>query len=480
MWTLLLLSCRPAATPDSPKDSPVVESKPDSPGDSPTESKSDSDKPTTGKTVVWFTIDTMNEDGLGLNQEVWDTSPNHDLVYTESVVLTNTVVTRGVTVVSIPSMATGTYPRTHGVHDTSVPETMPTMVHEAFQAAGYTTHSYSSNFCEVVQSRGMDKSLCTSPEVLTEHAGDEERDQALVDKFLLDLADLEDDESAFFWLHLRDPHSDHTPRNPWATDFYGSVPDDQSPIQTSELTDIMLGDAEKPEDFDAWLAAVYASQVRSADEMLGTVRTALVEANRWDEAVVVTGTDHGEELGEQHDFYFHGCSFYDGVMNTTYSVKAPSITPGLFDNHVSSIDIMPTVLEAAGVEIPETVEGRSLVSYANGAEWVDRPNFFERGQESAGVVVGGRKYFFHAEEGQYRKCNPYQNLPGAVWDGPNEALFDLIADPGEAENLIGIQSDPSEKQMVCEWVTEKTWITTEMDRSNDLVLYCRDYLGIGG
>ena len=480
MWTLLLLACRPAATPDTDKkDSPgVVESKPDSP-----DSKPDTDsgeKPQKAPTVVWFTIDTMNEDGLGLYQDTWDTSPEHDRLFEDSVVFTNTVVTRGVTVVSIPSMASGTYPRTHGVHDTNVPDEMPTMIQEAFQAAGYTTYSYSSNFCEVVQSRGMDESLCTSPEVLTEHAGDEERDQALIDEFLNDLSVLPDDQPAFFWLHLRDPHSDHTPRNPWAVEFYGSTPDDQSPIQTEELTNIMLGEAEKPEDFDAWLWAVYASQVRSADGMLGQVRTALEEKGRWDDAIVMTGTDHGEELGEQHDFYFHGCSFYDGVMNTTYSIKAPGITPGLFENHVSSIDMMPTVLELAGVEIPESTEGRSLVTYMGGAEWVDRPNFFERGQETAGVVVGGRKYVFHADEGDYRKCNPYQNKVGATWPGPNEALYDLAADPGEVENLISIQPDPPEKQLNCEWVTESTWVTEEIDRTLELVLYCRDYLGIGG
>lgn len=479
MWTLLLLSCRPATTPDTDKvpDSPT-ESPSDSPGDSPTESKADSGKTTPPSTVLWFTIDTMNEDGLGLYQDTWDTSPAHDALFAESAVFMNTVVTRGVTVVSIPSMATGTYPRTHGVHDTGVPEQMPTMIQEAFQAAGYKTHSYSSNFCEVVQSRGMDKVLCTSPEVVTEHAGDEERDQALVDQLLLDLAALEADEPAFFWIHLRDPHSDHTPRNPWATEFYGSAPEDQSPIQTEELTDIMLGEAEKPEDFDNWLAAVYASQVRSSDEMLKEVRDAMVAAGRWDDAIVMTGTDHGEELNEQHDFYFHGCSFYDGVMNTTYSIKGPGISPVLFENHVSSIDMVPTVLELAGLEPLPDVEGRSLVPYVTGTPWEDRPNFFERGQESAGVVVGGRKYFLHAEEAPFRKCNPYQNVPGMTYSGPNEALFDLIGDPGETSNLIDVQSDPPEKTMLCEWVTEKVWITDDLDRSNKLVQGCKDYLGI--
>ena len=454
---LLLLACqRGGPSADLGPD----DSAPDSPGEA-------SGPPT----VLWFTVDTLNEDWL-LDGRTYAASPHHDRVFSEGVVLENTVVTRGITIESLPTMATGTYRRTHGVRDTEVPEDLPTMVQESYEAAGYRTFGYSSNFCEVISSEGWERFLCTGPGTMD--GGDLERDTLLTEQLLADLDEV-GDEPVFIWIHVRDPHATHTPREPWITEFWGDRERVLGPVSTEDLSGIMLGEEPAPEGLDEWLEAVYASQLASNDAMLGQIVERLEEMGRWEDTLVVTGTDHGEEMGAHHGYYFHGCSPYDPVMNTTWAIKAPGLAPGTLSEHVSTIDIVPTVLALSGLEADSRVEGIDLGPLMRGESSEHPPVFFERGEAAAGVIVGDRKYFMQGNDTPFKGCAPYnQQTP---YEGPTEGLWDLAADPEELDNLVDGADVSAEQELICGWVTETTWVDEELDSQNKLVQACERILG---
>ncbi len=456
MSILLLFACRGGPTPD---DSLVADS------------SSDSHPLTAPGTVLWFTVDTMNEDWL--LDATYDASPNHQRIFDEGVVLENTVVTRGITIESLPSMATGTYRRTHGVHDTVVPDDMPSMIQEYYADAGFRTFGYSSNFCEVIGSRGWERFYCTGPGSM--EGGDLERDSLLTERLLADLEEV-GEEPLFIWIHVRDPHANHTPRDPWLSEFWGDRPLELGPVSTEDLSQIMLGTSEKPEGFDEWLEAVYASELASDDAMLGEIVAALEESGRWDDTLVVTGTDHGEEMGAHDDYYFHGCSPYDTVMNTTWAIRSPGLSPGVVEDHVSTIDIVPTVLSLSGLSPGPDVEGVDIVPLLRGESQARPPVFFERGEAAAGVVDGTRKYFMQAVDTPFRGCSPYSEAQ--PYPGPTEGLWELSTDPDELDNLVSSEDPTAEKTLICEWVTEKTWVDAELDDQNRLVAACKAHLGI--
>ena len=425
-----------------------------------------------GRTVLWFTMDTLNEDYIG-DGKAFDSSPAHDLLFAEATVFENTVVPRGVTVVSQPSLLTGAYPRTHGVQSHDLPPGMPPMVQALLGAEGWDTYGYSSNKCHLFDD-DWTRTVCTDPDIWEEEGSDDFRDATLVEAFAEDLAALPYHKDAFFWIHFRDPHADYTEREPWFEEFYDGDFGAERPVSGAQVGQYSLGEP-IPEGFDDYLQAVYASQVRSDDELFAEIRALLEAQERWD--IVVTGTDHGEELGAHHDYYLHGCSTYDAVLNTTFAIRAPGFEPGVVDDHVSSVDVLPTMLDLLELDWPNRIDGRSLVPYMAGEAIEAVDVFFERGPETAGVVRGDRKYFLFPATG-YRQCKPFQDVDDAVWPGPSEGLFDLAEDPDELTNRIDEEPDPAEKTAVCEWVTEEVWQSEDQDKDNILVGACKRYLGL--
>ena len=93
----------------------------------------------------------------------------------------------------------------------------------------------------------------------------------------------------------------------------------------------------------------------------------------WDDTVFVVTSDHGEEFYE-HQSYGHGHSLYEELLHVPLLVRFPGAVPpnGRITTAVSTIDIGPTVVEAAGLEAERmrTFEGHSLVSTMRG---LDRP-----------------------------------------------------------------------------------------------------------
>lgn len=125
--------------------------------------------------------------------------------------------------------------------------------------------------------------------------------------------------------------------------------------------------------------AVYDEKVQRADAGFAAFLKAFEALGVSGRTVFVLTSDHGTELYE-HRRFDHGFTLYDEQVRVPLFVKAPGVPAAAVDDRVSSVDVMPTVLDLLGVPVPETItrqlRGTSLVSAMRG-ERVARDVFSE-------------------------------------------------------------------------------------------------------
>ena len=113
----------------------------------------------------------------------------------------------------------------------------------------------------------------------------------------------------------------------------------------------------------------YYAKVTTVDEQLGKVMAALEERVYLENSLLVFCSDHGELLGD-HTLAYKWL-MYDQVTNVPMIIcdrRAGSAAQGESQDLMSLMDVGPTLLEAAGIEIPTRLEGRSLEAYLKGGK----------------------------------------------------------------------------------------------------------------
>ena len=176
----------------------------------------------------------------------------------------------------------------------------------------------------------------------------------------------------------------------------------------------------------------YHEKIVSVERSVGEIMKSLEERGLSDNTVVIFLSDHGTHFGEKQ--LAGKWTPYDESLQIPFIIYDPrkkALKGRELNEMVLNIDIAPTLLELAGAEIPETMDGRSLVPLINGKENSWRKEFFfEHYCSPAGIY-----YYVPRNEGLRTETEKY-----ARWIdmGANvEEYFDLATDPKEANNLIG-------------------------------------------
>ena len=110
-------------------------------------------------------------------------------------------------------------------------------------------------------------------------------------------------------------------------------------------------------------AQPYDGEIAFADEQVGRVLRFLKEKGLYRNTVIVLCGDHGESLGE-HGEKSHGFFIYNATMHVPLIIRLPGdeAPHKVVDLPVSLVDLMPTILDAVGVDVPAQVQGRSLLA----------------------------------------------------------------------------------------------------------------------
>lgn len=106
----------------------------------------------------------------------------------------------------------------------------------------------------------------------------------------------------------------------------------------------------------------YYAAVSEVDHHVGRIIAHLEKTGLADNTVVIFTSDHGEWLGDQ---MLYGKSYpaHDPITRVPLIVKAPGLIAGARDSHlIEALDVMPTLLDLAGIQVPPTVQGRSFAT----------------------------------------------------------------------------------------------------------------------
>lgn len=168
----------------------------------------------------------------------------------------------------------------------------------------------------------------------------------------------------------------------------------------------------------------------AVDESLGKVLATLEEMGELDNTVIIYSSDNGYFMGEHG--YWDKRIAYENSMKIPMLIRYPEkIKPGTkFDQQALNIDLAPTILELAGVEKPEYMQGESMVKLLDGnnknEDW--REAFmFEYYVDDAYPYAGPNMLAI--------KTDRYKLVDAFLEDDIDE-LYDLKNDPGEMNNLI--------------------------------------------
>ncbi|MEW6354913.1 MAG: sulfatase-like hydrolase/transferase [Planctomycetota bacterium] len=168
----------------------------------------------------------------------------------------------------------------------------------------------------------------------------------------------------------------------------------------------------------------YYGQVTLMDELMGRILAALKEAGLDSSTLVLFTADHGDMQGAHGMVEKSVGAYYEQIVRVPFIMRYPAIKPGtVIQQHVDSVDVMPTLLEFAGMPVSKDVQGRSVKSLVEGKTAEDdRPGFCERGK--------GEKATSRMIRTKRWKYSYF------VFDQRRE-LFDLEADPDEMTDLAG-------------------------------------------
>lgn len=252
----------------------------------------------------------------------------------------------------------------------------------------------------------------------------------------------------FLYLHLMDTHFPHH----YGRDAKRFLPRGvRDRVETSHFDGRRALDTslDYGEDDRLYLDALYDGSLYATDRELGRLFDHLKRRGLFDGTVIAITSDHGEHLLEHPDRFEHGGPWYEKVAHIPLLVRGASGLPtGATDTPSHGVDVMPTLLAAAGIELAEEVrlDGRDLGAVLR-AEVAERRVLVST---NAAIHDGRYKAVFRAE-------------PATLWSGEmgddelvaelEGELYDLEEDPGETVNLWGMEREKA-AELLTAWRAE--------------------------
>lgn len=322
---------------------------------------------------------------------------------------------------AIPGIFSGRYPEGHGVETWgyALPASIPSMA-EVVGRLGYhtvlwTQHAiYSGNrtlrrgFDEFVEAPEAEPGVVPAP----------------ADLFL-------DDAPTFAVLHWLPPHGPYAPPDPFRG-RYSDWQQEELPINARFLNRFprQQDPATLAEEHVRYVRDRYDEHVAYADDVVGRFVEMLRSAGRYEDALIVVTSDHGEGFLE-HGWFLHTRFLYEEVLRVPLLIKWPAgieLQAPRVSQPVSTIQLLPTLVDALGVERDDLRHqaGSLLPLTAEGAERPDWVYFSSRGVAPPD-----------------RDPRPLWGLRVGRWKSvywqPDDRieLYDLEADPDERNDLAG-------------------------------------------
>jgi arylsulfatase A-like enzyme/Flp pilus assembly protein TadD len=348
-----------------------------------------------------ISLDTTRADHLGCYGYAAAATPTLDTWAREGVVFDRAMTQVPVTLPAHTSLLTGLAQETHGVRDNGLyrlGQEWPTLAETLSDKGWATTAVVGAAVLDRQYGLGRgfehwdDRVSGVGGMAIAERSATEVTDAALRAAELLG-------PPYFLFVHYFDAHADYRPPAPFAG-----------------------------------IGTPYDGEIAYVDHELGRLRDGLRSRGLLDNTIIAVVADHGEGL-DQHGEATHGVFLYQSTLRVPWILWAPGRLPAArrVSQLTALIDVMPTLIDLADLELPGGLDGRSM----NGV-WSD--------PESAGP---DRWLTIDSEFG----FNSYGWAPlGGLTDGrlkwidaPRRELYDLATDPGELRDLAADRPQESKR-----------------------------------
>jgi arylsulfatase A-like enzyme/Flp pilus assembly protein TadD len=354
--------------------------------------------------VLLFSFDTTRADFLGCYGKTSARTPNLDRLAAEGFLFEHAYASNPVTQASHSTLLTGVYPMVHGVRDNTffhLPDERRTLA-ESLAAEGYATGAAIGGF-PLTREFGTAQGFDFYDDDLTAARSDfrgrpaerrfatwyDERPAGHVNDAILPWLRQPRDRPFFVWLHYWDPHEPHIAPAPYGQLF-----------------------AHDP----------YQGEIAYADDSLGVILRELETSGELGRTLIVMTADHGEGR-QEHRETTHAFLAYDTTLHVPLILRVPGRQGGRrIAERVGTVDVVPTVLDLLGLEVPDDLQGRSLAGLLDGTADADRRPYYSESMsprlshgfgELRALYLGPWKYVH----------------------GPRPELFHLKDDPRELHDL---------------------------------------------
>ncbi len=431
-----------------------------------------------GPNLVLITLDTTRADRLSCYDSLSARTPNLDRLARHGVRFSRAISSAAVTPVSHASMMTGLYPHAHGLrvlhgHEGFELDEKQITLAEVLGENGYRTGAFVSAFPatryfgldqgfdlfdqEFPESeRGVPIPLAEAQRAGLRDTGQSQRGaRETTDAALNWLGRLDSQRPFFLWVHYFDPHD----------------------IQLAPPIEYLrrAGIDRRPTTDDE-IRRLYDVEVEYMDEQIGRLLRDLdlsfesAPKNRR-ETIVAVVSDHGEGLGD-HDWWAHGILYQEQIRVPLILFGGSFRTGTAVDSVVRTVDLYPTLLEAAGIaELePRELDGESLQTLTN-------PGATPATRHRTALADSINLTFYYWNIDRKRRNEKDERLYSLIdWPWklihhqyrPTESeLYNLQDDPDELHNLAASRAD---KRSELEAQLRDTGAVTDRDFQDPLLM----------
>ncbi len=407
--------------------------------------------------VLVLLVDTLRADHLSCYGYEQKTSPRLDAFADQSIRFNQAYAQATWTRPSVASLMTSLYPASHRTNklEVRIPESLTTMA-EMFAAGGYETAGFSANrnvsrifgFAQGFHSfwsRGSEERntmlrftvMDKVRDLFAKRTGQGRKKSAtpetradILNQEVLRWADARKAGAPWFaYVQYIDPHGPYAPPQEFLDEL-------GVPLVAKEVLR-SIGDVGKeppwpfgsrdPVDPDllAQVIRLYDAEIQYCDREIGRLLDALEQRGLLENTWIVITSDHGEEFFE-HQQFGHGQSGFDELARIPLLVSGPGLKPGISNQPVELVDLLPTMAVWAGQSISFPVHGSPIPSLLGAAETPGKSAFLQniKGHRLDAMIQDGYKIVrvLYQEEERW-------------------LLYDLGSDPGETKNLAATQPD---------------------------------------
>jgi arylsulfatase A-like enzyme/Tfp pilus assembly protein PilF len=362
--------------------------------------------------IILITLDTTRADRMGFLGFQRGLTPNLDALAKQSVVFTRAYAQVPLTTPSHAALLTGTYPQFSHLEDLGAPlgkdlPYLPDLLHHH----GYHTAAFIGAYIldPAASAPGFQRGFDVYDANFHQRKPGEDRYKS-VERRAEDVANRalgwlsrHQQRPFFIWLHFYDAHDPYDPPEPFKT-HYASAP--------------------------------YDGEIAYTDSIVGSVVEVLRKHGLYQNSVIAIAADHGEAFGE-HGEERHGMFLYDETIHVPLLLKLPAERLGgkRVEERVALAEVAPTLLEAAGVSAPGTMQAHSLFPLIDAAKIIDVAKSATGGEGKAlQRPVYSETNYAHRAFG-WSELRSWRTGKYLYVQAPKQELYDQSSDPDAVKNL---------------------------------------------